>query len=569
MHSRSYSAFELPPGHSKFGNILGLPLAHHAFAGLTLLLIAMRVFVATHYRVDSDEPQHLHVVWGWASGLVQYRDVFDNHAPLFQMLCAPLLKALGERADIIIPMRLAMIPLFLTTILLTYRIGAQVIGQSQAWIAAALLALFPTFFFVTAEFRTDDLWAVLWLAAFLIVTLAPIRGWSAFYFGFVMGAALSTSMKTVLLVLSLGLAALCVAVLRRASGEPIDFRDLRNSAALALFGMVLLPGSLTAFFAMHGALPQMIYCIFKHNTVSELGSWRKIGFHHFYFPLSVPLLLWLAWKELRSREGHAGAPRRALLLLTAGFYLSLLLSYWPLVTRQDYMPVIPLGMVIFTPWICGIGACAARFHPLLRYAPACLLLLGEFARCCQLCPYTADDVRPFCHHLANTLRLVDRDQFIMDSKGETIFRKRPFYYVLEGITIERMKQGLIADDIPEVLVKTATCVLHPRRMSDRDYQFINANYLKVATYTMVAGKALGQAPLSAPLRFTTLWPARYQVVCEGGQLQGTLDGQAIQNSQMLPAGPHTLAVSGGEGRIDLVWAQALERGFSPFGKRRG
>jgi hypothetical protein len=73
---------------------------------------AMRVLFVLHYRIDSDEPQHLHVVWGWTHHLVQYRDVFDNHTPLFHLVCIPLLQLVGERADALIFMRFAMIPFF-------------------------------------------------------------------------------------------------------------------------------------------------------------------------------------------------------------------------------------------------------------------------------------------------------------------------------------------------------------------------------------------------------------------------------------------------------------------------
>ena len=50
-----------------------------------------------HYQFDSDEPQHLHVIWGWVHGFVQYRDLFDNHMPLFQIVLAPVV-ALNRRA---------------------------------------------------------------------------------------------------------------------------------------------------------------------------------------------------------------------------------------------------------------------------------------------------------------------------------------------------------------------------------------------------------------------------------------------------------------------------------------
>jgi hypothetical protein len=46
---------------------------------------------------NSDEPQHLHVVWAWANGMLPYKDVFDNHSSLFQAISAPLFALLGKR----------------------------------------------------------------------------------------------------------------------------------------------------------------------------------------------------------------------------------------------------------------------------------------------------------------------------------------------------------------------------------------------------------------------------------------------------------------------------------------
>ena len=57
--------------------------------------LVLRFFYIWHFRIDSDEPQHLHVVWAWANGMLPYRDVFDNHAPVFQALCAPPFHLLG------------------------------------------------------------------------------------------------------------------------------------------------------------------------------------------------------------------------------------------------------------------------------------------------------------------------------------------------------------------------------------------------------------------------------------------------------------------------------------------
>ena len=38
-----------------------------------VLMILIRIVNILYYRFDNDEPQHLHVIWGWAHGFIQYR----------------------------------------------------------------------------------------------------------------------------------------------------------------------------------------------------------------------------------------------------------------------------------------------------------------------------------------------------------------------------------------------------------------------------------------------------------------------------------------------------------------
>ena len=66
------------------------PAEFVAAASLFALMIALKLVNITRYRFDSDESQHMHVIWAWARGFVQYRDVFDNHMPLFQIMFAPM-----------------------------------------------------------------------------------------------------------------------------------------------------------------------------------------------------------------------------------------------------------------------------------------------------------------------------------------------------------------------------------------------------------------------------------------------------------------------------------------------
>jgi len=44
----------------------------------SVVVLLLRIVSVFHYHFDSDEPQHLHVVWGWTHGLLQYHDIFDN-----------------------------------------------------------------------------------------------------------------------------------------------------------------------------------------------------------------------------------------------------------------------------------------------------------------------------------------------------------------------------------------------------------------------------------------------------------------------------------------------------------
>src|SRR5436189_4000246 len=107
--------------------------------------VAVRVGPIFRYRFDSDEPQHMHVAWGWAHGLIQYRDVFDNHMPLFHLLSAPLVALVGERADILLVMRIAVLPLGAVALWGPYRLGSPLHSpRCSAW-RAALTGPLPGF----------------------------------------------------------------------------------------------------------------------------------------------------------------------------------------------------------------------------------------------------------------------------------------------------------------------------------------------------------------------------------------------------------------------------------------
>jgi len=168
--------------------------------------------------------------------------------------------------------------------------------------------------------------------------------------------------------------------------------------------------------------------------------------------------------------------------------------------------------------------------------------------------------------LADVLRLTGPSDTIMDLKGETVFRDRPFYYVLEIVTLARMQLGMIPDTIPEALVAHRTCVAAPDdvRFPPRAREFLRANYISVGRLR-VAGRSLANAsPRRQTVTFDVGIPADYAVVAGRHPVAGWLDGHPATSPVFLGIGRHRLRVAPTGAPVALVWATAVERGYVPM-----
>jgi len=536
---------------------------------VTLLLRIVHVF---HYPVNSDEPQHLHVVWGWAHGLLQYRDVFDNHTPLFHLLCAPLLFVFGERPGILYLMRLAMIPLSVAALWGTYQLGWVLFSRRVGLWAAVFTGLLPGFFFCSGEFRTDDLWTVLWLLALAVAVRGQLTWKRGLGVGFLLGTAVGVSLKTTLLLASFGVAVLAAASLTaKDRARPLLCR-LSLCAVAALAGLVVVPSALVLFFFAQGALVPFVYGTVQHNILPGLGHWRYPQ-QSLLFPTMLPGLWWGARTIIRRTADVRLAARRAVIFLTPAIYISALFSFWPLLTREDYLPFYPLLILLLTPVILAVPGWIAHWRGSLlppRFVvlvPTCFAIL-EIACVVGDRSLWRDRTRNATDLLAEVLQLTQPTDPVVDVKGETVFRPRSSYYVLEDITRARISQGLLADDIPERLVATRTCVAAAdnEKFPPRTRAFLQENYLPVG-HLRVAGQFLTPRTANdgvASFPFDVRIPAQYAVISETGTSTGWLDGTPYEDARFLVPGPHEYRSSSGEGRLALVWAQAVERGFSPF-----
>ena len=522
-----------------------------------VVLLALRIWMALTLRVNSDETQHLHIVWCWTQGLLPYRDVFDNHAPLFHILYAPLLAAFGERADIVPLMRLAVIPWFALTLWLTWRVGTVLFNRHIGWIAALITALQPTFFTRSVEFRPDDAWAAAWMATLLLAASGPPTPQRALRCGLLAGLALAFSIKSGVLILAALLAAALVLALltwqRRAPGALATLR----MAAMTAAGGAVLPATIAIAFAAAGAWAAIRYCLFVHNVADGLGRWSHAGWRLWALPLLLPALTLAMHEMLRDRGDAYKAGLRAWILGVAGLYATLRIGYQPLLDKQDVLPLVPM----LAPFVAAL---LVRWtNRTTRHIAVGAVALLELTLALHNGRPWRDDAEQYTRELHTLLQLSSPTEYVMDDKAESIFRQRPSYWVLENVTLHRFGDGSIRDDIAAQLVADRVGVGVFERERGSDFDFVQHNYVAIAPHVDVAGKLLGTARAGDRLDFDVAVPNRYAILSNSGRVAGTLDGERYTAPRDLEAGPHEFVP-----QQDDVWtletARAAALGYTPL-----
>lgn len=493
---------------------------------------------------DSDESQHLHVMWAWTQSLLPYRDVFDNHGPLFGLINAPLLGWLGERAAVVYPMRFAMLPWFMLSLASIYLLARCLYERKVALVACLLAALYPTFFVGTGQVRTDCMWIALWLAALVLGLVPRASGRRLFAAGVLAGLALCVSQKTILLLACYGGTALLLALWSRAA--PWNARRLLAGLA----GLLLPPAICFVGFAALGIVGPAWYGLVLHNLVPLHDRDLHAGVRHLAFWPLLALAARAATRMMRSHALHARS--RAVLFLGSAVYALVVYAWWPLVSRQDQLPFLAGFSIVACGEIGGLLN-APRWRNLAWIAVLCietsLLLIGS--------PPWRDALAGQRQARALVLRLTVPGDPVMDGKGETVFRRRPFFYALESVTQERLLEGLTPDTIAADLRKTRTHVVAAWRLPPRDDAFVAANYLPVWKNIFVAGKRL---PAGGTRTVRIEIPGEYTLLSRHGALQASEDGGAAASTWHFSQGLHTLRMNAAAPAL-LVWTPALARGL--------
>ena len=539
-----------------------------AAVALIALMIVFRLVNIMTAKFDTDESQHLHVVWGWARGFVQYRDLCDNHMPLFQMLFAPIYALIGDRPTILFWMRFTILPIYFVTAWATYRIGALLFSRRVGLWAAILVDLFPDYQYTSLEFRTDNLWAPLWLLCILVLVKGPLTVRRAVAAGLLIGCCFGISMKTAILFLSLVIGAALSFLLLGRRYRAVSLAHILRCCAAFFFCALAVPAIIMAGFALAGIWPQFRYWVFENNILPGLKN--HATWWTYLFPVLFPIVVGVVAYFIRRIPDSTVAFRRGFIFLTCGFYMPALWSYWSLVTRQDYLPFHPLGFVIYTGVILAVADRVLHegsiLSQLFRRVPLpAVIAVVEFLVCLAR-PFWMNNARIETDLLRATYRLTEPGDFVLDEKGETVFRQRAFGPIWEPFVMERIRRGLIIDNAAQRCIETHTCVATKGKdMSIDATRFIEQNFLPVGSGLYVVGAFLKAAPNDAKhFDFVVVIPAPYEIISPAAPVSGILDQSPYTGARLLSPGRHTFVETSDQPQLAFLWAQAAERKFTPF-----
>lgn len=550
-----------------------------AFA-LVLFVIVLKCINVLHFSFDRDEAQHLHVIWERTLGLVPYRDFFDNHMPLFHILFAPIVALVGERPTILYWMRFILLPMYVVVLWCTYDIGQRLFSRRAGLWAVIGLAFFSKYS-TAIQFRTDNLWAPLWLLCVVVLLRGVIGPGRALIAGLLLGLCFGVSMKSIVFLVALLVSAPLTLILARRHKRVRPRMDLLACAAAFLLGTGAVPAVIMLFYALQGIWREFRYSVFEFNFLANVVYQSRLVYktHPVATAIILALALLLIIPAGRSimrvtADSGQGARRLFILLLCLAYMLTLRL-FWPPISRT-YPPIYPLVFILLSGALFNVSDRLSRsdwnilrvfrFMPLPVFAVVAELIVLLVRR-----PIFRDRTRHETGMLRSLLALTTKDDYVLDCKGETIFRRRCYWPVLERITMKAMAAGLMSDTAPQRCIETRTCVVATmlmQRYPASTRLFVERNYLPVGNKLSAAGKIL--QPGGPDLRrydFEVAIPSAYQLLARDGSVAGKLDDMPWEGARFLGAGPHHFDSSSAAGPLALLWAQAAERNFAPTGYR--
>jgi hypothetical protein len=465
---------------------------------LFLFALVLRVALTLNREVDIDEFQHLHSAWLLSQHYVLYRDVWENHPPLFYYLLLPLFRFCREGPGLVLLARVIMSFAGLGILLLTYVLARIDHDKLPSFLAVLILSYMVIFAQKSIEVRPDQFLIILWLASLWI----SIRAFSNrqrlgfFVAGLLLGIGFLFSQKALLPFAAMSFTFLVCSYIRGSQKAFVRFLRIQSGYTL---GFMIPVAACLVFFYHSGTLKEMIT-----STVLESFTYPN-NYRPFYllqlrnicfFLLASAGVIIHLW---RLRKNSASVRADQLLLLLPGLFLLLVFLF---LQTAPY----PQSALLFAPVLAIYGAEAFR-----RSMDGILISRKSVAETNErkfrlhakaLLPFTAALAtgliipgtillvrgHPFSRTNAEQFRrmeyVLDHTQStdaVFDGESAYVFRPQAYFYgSLFHAIVWRIEHGEIKQDIPESLTRThCRVVIYDERVSTLPpavQLFLKANY---------------------------------------------------------------------------------------------
>lgn len=466
--------------------------------GLFLFSIVLRVALTLNREIDIDEFQHLHSAWMVSQHYVLYRDVWENHPPLFYYLLLPLFRYCREGPGLVLTARVITSFAGLGILVLTYVLARIDHDKPTSFLAVIVLSFMVIFAEKSIEVRPDPFLIILWLTSLWISIRAFSNGQRFGFFaaGLLLGIAFLFSQKALLPYAAMSFTFLVCSYVDKSQSALFRFLKMQSSYTL---GFLIPVAVCLAFFYYSGTLKAMIT-----STVLESFSYPNNSRPFYLLQLRNICFFLLASAGViihvrRLRHGSASARASQLLLLLPGLFLLLIFLF---LQTAPY----PQSALLFAPLMAIYGAEAFRksmdgilisrrnadekdgtefrlkAKGLLLFAAA--LAAGLIIPCAMLLlkghPFSNTNVAQF-RTMEYVMDHTQPGEAVFDGESAYIFRPQAYFYgSLFHAIVWRIQRGEIEQDIPESLTRTnCRVVIYDERVSTLPQAvqlFLKANY---------------------------------------------------------------------------------------------
>ncbi len=164
-----------------------------------------------------------------------------------------------------------------------------------------------------------------------------------------------------------------------------------------------------------------------------------------------------------------------------------------------------------------------------------------------------DDAHAQVSLIRQILQVTVPSDAVMDLKGESVFRRRPYWLVLESITHRKIRHGFLRDDIAAALVRSGTAVLASDAFPPATSRFVHRNYVPWGRL-WVLGRRVPRGVSTVPIPFRIAVPSTYVVVGRAAVVPAVIDGTRVNGGIALNPGWHTLLVDRPVASPIVIWS---------------